>query len=208
MLGPILAFVVAAGLLTITPGVDTALVLRSAAAHGPRAGRGAASGICAGLFAWGCTVALGLTALLAASELAFTVLKWAGAAYLVVLGLGLIARPRVAVTAASVGDDPTTRTAGARDAFRRGFLTNVLNPKVGVFYVTFVPQFIPENVSVAAFAFLLAALHVLLTCAWFAVLIALTVPLGRLLRRPRFIRVLDRLTGCVFLAFGARLAVA
>lgn len=205
---PLLAFVAAASVLTITPGVDTAMVLRSSAAQGPRAGVAAAFGICGGLFVWGAGAAFGLTALLAASTLAFTAVKWAGAACLVYLGVKLIAQPRTALdpTAPSGGD--AARRGGAADALRRGFLTNILNPKVGVFYVTFLPQFIPHGVNVAAFSLLLATIHGLLALAWFALLIALTVPLGRFLARPRVVKALDRLTGGVFLAFGAKLALA
>src|ERR1700740_2164227 len=94
---PLLAFVAAAGVLTITPGVDTAMVLRSSASHGPRAGAAAGLGICAGLLVWGGGAALGVTALLAASALAFTALKWVGAAYLLWLGARLIARPTAAL---------------------------------------------------------------------------------------------------------------
>ena len=195
------AFALAAGLLTITPGVDTALVLRASASQGPRAGAAAALGVCGGLFVWGAGAAVGLNALVAASASAYLALKWVGAAYLCFLGLQLLLRPRAGlVFEAAAGGD------GA--ALRRGFLTNVLNPKVGVFYATFLPQFIPLGANVAVFSLLLAAIHVALTLVWFAALIALTVPLGRWLRAPRVVRALDRLTGCVFLAFGARLALA
>lgn len=88
------AYVVAAGLLTLTPGLDTALILRTAAVEGPKRAALAAVGIIAGCLVWGAAVALGLGALLAASSLAFTALKWAGAAYLVWLGLNLILKPR------------------------------------------------------------------------------------------------------------------
>jgi len=97
---------------------------------------------------------------------------------------------------------------GSMSTFYRGFLSNMLNPKVGVFYVSFLPQFIPHGVNVAGFSLLLAGLHVLMTMVWFSLLIALTVPLGRFLSRPRVVRNLDRLTGCVFIGFGVRLAVA
>ncbi len=84
----------------------------------------------------------------------------------------------------------------------------LLNPKVGVFYITFLPQFVPHGASVAGYSFFLAGLHVLLTLAWFAVLIAATVPLGRFLRRPKAVRTLDRLTGLVFVGFGLKLATS
>ena len=202
----LLAFVVAAGVLTITPGVDTAMVLRSAASGGTKSGSAAALGICSGLFVWGIGAAFGLTALLAASDLAFTVVKWLGAAYLVCLGVKLLVRPRTVFTHALADAGP--RQGDVTNALQRGFLTNILNPKVGVFYVTFLPQFMPPGVSVAAFSLVLASIHVLLTLGWFALLIGLTVPLARWLAKPRVGKALDRLTGCVFLAFGARLAAS
>ena len=203
MLVALVAFTLAAAVLTITPGVDTAMVLRAAAAEGPRAGAAAGLGVCAGLFVWGAGAAFGLSALLAASATAFVALKWVGAAYLVFLGLRLLARPR-----AKLDLGPGGEPRGARDALRRGFLTNVLNPKVGVFYATFLPQFIPAGASVAAFSLLLAGVHAVLTLIWFALLVALTVPLGRFLKRPRVVRAMDRLTGGVFIAFGAKLALS
>ena len=90
---------------------------------------------------------------------------------------------------------------------RRGFLTNLLNPKVGVFYISFLPQFLPAGVPAGPFIFLLAAIHGAMGLAWFAVLIAATRPLAGLLQRTAVVRWLDRVTGGVFLAFGARLAL-
>jgi len=208
MIQLMLLFIVAAGLLTITPGVDTAMVLRTSTSCGPRDGAAASLGICLGLLAWGMSSAFGLTALLAASELAFNIVKWMGAAYLVYLGIKLLARPRTSMNVDTTSIDKPAASKGNRGAFYRGFLSNILNPKVGVFYVTFLPQFIPHGINVAAFSLLLASIHVLITVVWFALLIALTVPLGRFLSRPRVVRNLDRLTGCVFLGFGAKLAVA
>jgi hypothetical protein len=95
---PLLGFVAAASVLTITPGVDTAMVLRNSTSNGPKAGAAAGLGICAGLLVWGVGAPLGLTALLAASAAVFTVLKWVGAAYLLYLGVKLIAKPRAVLS--------------------------------------------------------------------------------------------------------------
>ncbi len=198
----LLAFIAAASILTITPGVDTAMVLRSAVGTGKRSAMFAAFGIGIGCLVWGALVSVGLGALIAASPLAFGVLKWIGAAYLVWLGIGLILRPRT-----GIGEGGEAVSRDAWTAMRRGLLTNLLNPKVGVFYVTFLPQFVPAGVSVAGFSFLLAVIHVLLGLIWFALLIAATVPLGRWLARPRVVRGMDRLTGGLFLAFGVKLAL-
>ncbi|MCQ4251482.1 LysE family translocator [Pseudomonas stutzeri] len=200
----LLAFIAAASLLTVTPGVDTAIVLRTATLEGRRQAVLAGAGICLGCLAWGVAVSLGLGALLQASELAYTVVKFAGAAYLIWLGSRLLFRPRASFDKGASEGTPT----GNVQAFWRGLLTNLLNPKIGVFYVTFLPQFVPLGADVAGYSFFLACLHVLLTLAWFAVLIAATVPLGKLWRRPALTRALDRVTGGVLVAFGVRLATS
>jgi threonine/homoserine/homoserine lactone efflux protein len=200
----LVAFCVAAGLLTIAPGLDTALVLRTAAAEGPRGAALAALGIVLGCLTWGAAVALGLGALLAASQLAFTALKWAGALYLVWLGANLILKPRSRFRLELT--EPTSSPSG-RSWLGRGYLTNLLNPKVGVFYVSFLPQFLPAHVPAGPFIFLLAVLHALMGLAWFALLIIATRPIAHALKRPSLVRRLDRLTGLVFLSFGVKLAL-
>lgn len=206
MLDPtlLLAFIVAATILTITPGVDTAMVLRAATVDGRRPAVLASLGITLGCLMWGGAVSIGLGAMLRASELAYTIVKFAGAAYLVWLGAKLLVRPRAALEMEA--GRPADRKGN--DAFWRGLLTNLLNPKIGVFYITFLPQFVPGGASVARYSFFLAVLHVVLTLAWFGLLIAATVPLGRFLRRPKAVRTLDRLTGGVFVAFGVKLATS
>jgi len=200
----LVAFTLAAALMTVTPGLDTALVLRTAAVEGARRAWCAALGIALGCLAWGAIVAGGLGMLLAASELAYGVLKYAGAAYLFYLGIRLLAATREAF-----GDGmEMRREASAAAWFRRGLLTNLLNPKVGVFYVSFLPQFVPAGASVAATTLLLAAIHAALGLLWFAALILATRPVAAALRQPRTIRLLDRATGAVFLLFAGRLALS
>jgi threonine/homoserine/homoserine lactone efflux protein len=199
----LIAFSIAAGLLTITPGLDTALVLRTAAVEGPKPAWRAAIGIFLGTLVWGGAVALGLGALLGASQLAFTVLKWTGAAYLVWLGLHLLLKPRDRFEIAKAAPDAPRDGAW----LRRGLLTNLLNPKVGVFYASFLPQFVPQGVPAAPFMFGLACLHVMMGIAWFALLIGATQPIAGLLQKAAVVRWLDRITGGIFLGFGVRLAM-
>ncbi len=200
----LLAFTAAAALLTITPGPDNALVLRTAAAEGPRPALGAALGISLGCLAWALLTALGLSALLAASELAYTVLKWIGAAYLFWLGAKLILAPRKSF---DTGEASRGQARTAAAWLVRGLLTNLLNPKVGVFYVSFLPQFIPHGAPVAAWTTALGVVHAGVGLAWFLCMIAATRPIAAVLKRAAVIRWLDRLTGGVFLAFGLRLAL-
>jgi threonine/homoserine/homoserine lactone efflux protein len=198
----LITFVIAASLLTITPGLDTAIVLRTAAVEGPRRAALAALGVVCGCLVWGAAVALGMGALLAASSLAYTLLKWAGAAYLAWLGIKLLLKPRSAFELAVPAG-----AASSGNWWLRGFLTNLLNPKVGVFYVSFLPQFVPVNVAPAPFMFALAAIHSALGVIWFAALIAATTPLKRWLQRQAVVRWLDRITGAVFIGFSLRLAL-
>ena len=197
----LLAYVAAAGLLAMTPGLDTAMVLRTAAVEGRRQAVLATLGIATGCLVWGLAVALGLGVVLAASRAAYTALKWAGAAYLVWLGAQLVLRPRAKfdldAAAARRGDN----------WWARGLLTNLLNPKVGVFYVSFLPQFVPAGVPAAPFILLLAAIHVALGLCWCGALILATAPLKRWLQQRAVVGWLDRLTGAVFIGFGARLAL-
>ncbi len=207
----LLAFTLAAGLLTITPGIDTALVLRTAAVEGSRRAVLAGVGICCGLLIWGLTVSFGLGTLLAASQVAYRTLRIAGACYLIFLGTKMLLRKH---QPASAMDETRSRqvfgsavSASASRWFVRGILTNLLNPKVGVFYVTFLPQFIPAGVSVISFSMLLAAIHATEGMLWFLVLILATRPLSCWLRRPSVSKTLDRATGTVLVGFGLGLVL-
>lgn len=200
----LLGFLIAASLLTVTPGVDTALVLRAAARSGRRPAMLVSIGIAVGCLVWGAAASLGLSALLGASKLAYAILKLAGTVYLMWLGLSLLIRCRPIALSA----DEHSPAGFAGRAFRQGLLTNLLNPKVGIFYVTFLPQFIPQGAAVTVYSFVLTCLHVALTLGWFALLIAATAPLGHLLRHPRVNTALDRMTGTVLLGFGLKLATS
>jgi threonine/homoserine/homoserine lactone efflux protein len=197
----LLAYTAAAVVLVVTPGLDTALVLRTAAREGSRQALLAGVGIITGCMIWTAVVAAGLGALLAASRLAYTVLRWAGAAYLLWVGFNLLRHPRVSFAT----DEQGLRSRGS--AFTRGALTNLLNPKVGVFYVSFLPQFVPLDVSVAPYIFLLGLILALLGLAWFLCLIAAMRPLVAWLRHGSVMRALDRLTGGIFVVFGVGLAI-
>jgi len=197
----LIAFIVTAGIVTISPGLDSVLVLRTAASEGPRAAILTGLGIALGCMAWATLVAFGLGALLEASRLAYEVLRWIGAAYLLWLGYRLLRQPRRSLST----ELPSTGAAHA--AFARGALTNLLNPKVGVFYVSFLPQFVPGGVPVGPYVMMLGAIHVLEGLIWFACLIVATHSLARWLQRPTVVTWLDRVTGGLFVSFGIGLAL-
>jgi threonine/homoserine/homoserine lactone efflux protein len=200
----LVTFAGAAGLLTIAPGLDTLLVLRTATVEGPRRAMFAGLGICTGCLAWGILVSAGLGAVFAVSNLAYQLVKILGGIYLFYLGIRLLLQREKSALPDSTGATPSSRSS--LRWFVRGLLTNLLNPKVGVFYVTFLPQFIPGHVNVIGFSVLLALIHDVEGVLWFAALIFVTRPLVRFLRHPRTSTVLNRITGSVFIFFGARLA--
>lgn len=209
----LLAFTLAAAVVTLTPGLDTALVLRTAATEGPLRAMLAGLGICCGVLVWGLVAAAGLGAVLAASEIAYTALRIAGACYLLHLGFVMIrgARRR---RRAPAPDDPSAPAPGPPPGpettpgqwFARGLLTNLLNPKVGVFYVTFLPQFIPPGAGVLGLGMLMALIHAVEGALWFAALVLATGSLGAWIRKPRVSAALDRLTGGALILFGLKLA--
>jgi threonine/homoserine/homoserine lactone efflux protein len=199
----LLGFALVAGLLTVTPGLDTALVLRAALTQDTRRASATAAGICAGLLVWGVAAAVGVSALLAASTVAYHALRLVGAAYLVWLGLRLL----LSAWTGSADGRGAAATGSAWQGFRRGLLTNVLNPKIGVFYVAVLPQFLPEDVPAVARGALLATTHVLLSSVWFALLVLAAGRMRALLARPRVQRGLDGGTGLVLVGSGLRLGL-
>ncbi|MFE2721067.1 LysE family translocator [Kitasatospora sp. NPDC059327] len=197
------SFALVVGLLTLTPGLDTALVLRTSALGERRQAWGVVLGIQTGTLIWGTLTSAGVTALLTASVAAYEILRWAGAAYLVWMGIGML-RNR------GGGAEPERAPAGGGfgSGWRRGTLTNLLNPKVGVFYVAVLPQFIPAGAPHFAAGVALTGVHVVEGMLWSAVLVGFARVVRGWLSRPAARRLLDRVTGAVVVGFGLRLALA
>ena len=198
----IYAFIGVAALLTILPGADMALVTRNVLAVGRRRAMLTIAGICVGCVIHATASALGLSAILATSATAFNIVKTLGAGYLVWIGIQSIreaGRPAAAPSSAS--------TARARlGPFLQGFLTNILNPKVAVFYLTFLPQFIAPGESVLRRSLLLASVHIAMGFVWLTAYAWFIDRLGAVLTRPRVKAWLERVTGGLLIALGARLA--
>ena len=206
-------FIVAGLLLNLTPGPDVLYIVRHGMRGGQRAGMVAALGIGAGVFVHVVAAAVGLGALIAASATTFTVLKWLGAVYLVYMGLGmLISRGAGPGSLAGLGRERPA-VAGVmplRQVFTQGFWTNALNPKVALFFLAFVPQFIAHDAAHKTWTFLLLGLIFSIN----ALPVNLAWGLGaawlatRLQRLSGSLVWLDRLAGALFLYFGIRLATA
>ena len=200
--GSVLAFTGIVALLTILPGADMALVAKVTLLDGRRAAFFTSLGICAGLPVHATASALGLSLILATSAEAFTVVKFAGAAYLAYLGVRTIRDSlRPAADLAVAGG----RARSGRAAFVQGWLTNVLNPKVALFYLTFLPQFISPGDSVLAKSLLLAGIHAVLGLVWLPLYAYAIDRLGAVMRGAR--RWLERLSGAALIGLGVRLAV-
>ena len=208
----LLLFMAAGVLLNLTPGPDVLYIVTHALRRGARAGMVAALGITAGCFVHIFAAAVGVSALMAASATAFTVLKWAGAAYLVYVGLRLLlAKGDSAMQLGAAGADPTSASSqnGLETIFLRGFWTNVLNPKVALFFLAFVPQFIAPGVENKPLAFLLLGLLFNFNGLW--VNLGWAVVAAWLARRAEVVQKsmhwLDRIAGAMFVGFGIKLAL-
>lgn len=204
--GDLVGFFVVATVLTIMPGADMALIARSVLTSGRRAGYIMSLGIASGLLVHAVASALELSAILMTSATLFSAVKWMGAAYLVVLGVLSLRRAFLPVDAGPVA----TRADGGRSsvvhALLQGLLSNLLNPKVALFYLTLLPQFIRPGDPVLARSLLLAGIHVVVGLAWLFLYTYFLGRLGEMLRRPRVRRALESVTGLLLIGFGARLA--
>jgi len=201
----IVAFAVVAAVVTVLPGADMALVARSVLAHGRRAGYVTSIGCCTGLWVHAVASALGVSAILMTSAALFSAVKVAGGLYLATLGVLSLRRAWRAHTV-SQAVIPTGSAQVGRRAFAQGLLSNLLNPKVAVFYLTLLPQFIRPGDPVLAWSLLLASVHVVIGLVW---LTAYTYFLGRLstlFNRTRVRQALEGITGAVLIGLGARLA--
>jgi threonine/homoserine/homoserine lactone efflux protein len=198
-------FIATAIVLVITPGQDTFFILGRSLAGGRAAGIAAALGITAGSVIHTLLAALGLSALLATSPYAFMAVKFAGAAYLVYIGV----RALMSRASGLPGEESGKSAGGHWAAFRSGVVTNLLNPKVGLFFLALMPQFIDASSSNKVLAFMLLGLtFVTLGVAWCVVLAIAAASLrGWFLRRPSMATVMNRVAGAMFVALGIRLAM-
>ena len=197
----VVAFAAVAAVIVVVPGPDMALVLRNGVAYGRHAAVATALGISAGLLVWALAAALGIAALLHASGTAFTVLKLAGAAYLVWLGL----RALLEAWRGSA-DESQERPRRRTSPFREGLLTNLFNPKVALVYTTLIPQFVDGRGPEVAQTFLLAGVFIAMGVAWLTSYALLVAKIGSLLRRSTVRRAFNAVAGTVLTALGVRLA--
>lgn len=200
-----MTFSLAAALIVLLPGPDTLVVLRNLVRGGRRRAALTVAGVLCGLSVWVVAAALGMAALLHASEDAYLALRVVGAGYLLWLGISTLRSRSVPDL---VPDTAVELPAGGRSrGFGAGLATDLLNPKVGVFFVTFLPGFVPDGEPVGAASLAFGAIFVVETAAYFALLLFLAGRITGWLRDTTVRRWLDRATGTVLIGFGLRLVV-
>jgi threonine/homoserine/homoserine lactone efflux protein len=204
---PLLSFAAAWGVLVLTPGTETALVIRLGMNVSRNAALAAALGTGTGLAIWGMGTAFGVSALVTASPTLYLMLEWAGAFYLAYLGIRLL-MPSAGKHDQAEAEVQARSVGGMGTGYQRGLLTTCLNPLVGVFDLTAFSQFIPTGVHRVSYSLLLAGVQVVMAVAWYALLACLAFSLGRVLSTPRVVRALDMLTGGVFFFFAFRLVMS
>ena len=217
----LLGFALASTLVILAPGPDSMLVMRNTMRGGRRAGWVTACGTLSGLTIWALAAALGLSALLRVSQVGYDILRFCGAAYLLWLGVTSLAHFRRKNTAEPVAQ--ASRSAPAvpgltvpgltgpgttrpRRAYLNGLLSNLLNPKISVFFMAFLPAFVPAGASAVGFSLVLGIWFIAETGLWLAVVAWLADRGVRWLRRPAVQRWMERITGIVLIGFGLRLA--
>ncbi|MBV9595053.1 MAG: LysE family translocator [Actinobacteria bacterium] len=197
-------FALAATLIVLLPGPDTLVVVRNLLRGGRSRAAWTVLGVLSGLTVWVVAAALGLSAVLRASHDAYTALRIAGAVYLVWIGVQSL-RTRFSPSAMEAAATPRRGLLGT--GYVAGLATDLLNPKVGVFFVTFLPGFVPHGYSVGWTSLLLGVVFIVLTAIYFAMLLLVSGPVTRWMTSVRIRRRLDRGTGLVLIGFGIRLAI-
>jgi threonine/homoserine/homoserine lactone efflux protein len=191
----LLPFLAISAIVVVTPGVDMALVTKNALLHGRAAARATALGVNLGIFIWTLGAALGLAAVIAASAAAFMAIKLVGALYLIYLGLRAL-----------LGSAEPTAIPARGSAFRQGLASNLLNPKIAVFFTSLLPQFVDAQHARPEDLLLLGVLFNCMGVVWLLTYAELAARGRDVLRRPRVKRTLDRLSGVALVALGVRLA--
>lgn len=201
-----LLFIGVAAIVIVVPGPDTAVVTKNVLVHGRRVAFGTSLGVSTGLAVWTLAAALGVASVVRASYVAFTVLKLIGALYLVWLGLQALRAARHA------GSDARPSPAGnpamsALGGFRQGLLSDLANPKIGIFFTSLLPQFVDPGHPVLLPFIALGAVFVAMTVVWLSVYCVVAARAAQTLQRPRVKAALDRVTGVVLISLGLRLAI-
>jgi len=199
-LAMIFSYALAVVLLTITPGVDTAIIVQSCFGKHKKSPIFASIGILLGCSVWGFLVALGLGAIITSNQELYFTLKSIGAAYLIWLGINALMRFWMVNQANDEAKPPEMQ-----NFFRKGFFANLLNPKVGLFYISLLPQFIPASANVVAYSMMLILIHIILSAIWFWLVIKTISKSRAKVQISKGSKIVDILSGIAFIGFGVKL---
>ncbi|OEE71659.1 LysE family translocator [Vibrio genomosp. F6] len=200
------AFLIAITILTLTPGLDTALVIRNTSRGGLTDGCATSLGICSGLFIHALFSAIGISAILAQSADLFNVIKMVGAAYLIWLGINSLRATFSQPNGMNI-QNGTDHTLVVSRSLREGFLSNVLNPKTAVFYLAFLPQFIDPQGSPLLQSMFMAGIHFMIAMIWQCGLAGALTRAKTLLKGAKFMKWMEGTTGVVLVALGLKLLI-
>ncbi|RSD30435.1 LysE family translocator [Vibrio pectenicida] len=198
------AFLIAITILTLTPGLDTALVIRNASRGGAKDGIAASLGICFGLFVHATLSAVGISAILAQSAEVFSMVKMIGAVYLIWLGVSTI-KDIYKGKSDAIGWSRVQHKSNIKRSVREGFLSNVLNPKTAVFYLAFLPQFINPEGSVIGQTMAMASIHFVIAMVWQSGLAVSLSCAKNIISNANFLRRMEATTGAVLVGLGIKL---
>jgi RhtB (resistance to homoserine/threonine) family protein len=200
-------FLIAITILTLTPGLDTALIVKNTSRSGAKDGCVTSLGICSGLFVHATFSAVGISAILLQSAHLFQVMKWVGAAYLIWLGFNSLKATYRGVKGLDISEATSYRKFVVRRSLREGFLSNVLNPKTAVFYLAFLPQFIDPNQSLFIQSFFMAGIHFVISFFWQCGLSITINSAQKLVKNSSMLTWMEGITGSVLIALGIKLLV-
>ncbi|MDF2152280.1 LysE family translocator [Vibrio sp. CAU 1672] len=200
------AFLIAITILTLTPGLDTALVIRNTSRAGLKDGCATSLGICCGLYVHALCSAVGISAVLAQSAELFQLVKMIGAVYLIWLGLSSLRSLVKSGAGITVTEQAHLAFSGKR-SLREGFLSNVLNPKTAVFYLAFLPQFVNPEGSPLLQSMLMASVHFLIAMLWQCGLAGALNSAKSLLKNASFMKWMEGTTGMVLVVLGVKLLI-
>ena len=204
MIESLLGFTLLAWFLTILPGIDTAQVLRAVAVGGKRQAYATLFGIMCGVWIWGIGAALGISAIIVASKIAYSILRWAGALYLLYLGAKMILESRK-ISHETIKEKIEEKNT-FKKTFNRAFLITFTNPKNGAFYIAILPVFLPNGMPALLGGLILSTIHNLCCLVWFTMMIYSANLAKNYLQKPSIQKVIERISGVALIGFGIKIA--
>ncbi|CAM4235916.1 LysE family translocator [Jeotgalicoccus halotolerans] len=207
----LISYILVVTVLTVMPGADSMIVMKNTLVYQKSAGRMTVFGILAGHFLWIVVSILGLAVIITNSPLLFNIVKYMGAAYLIYIGVkSFMAKTLVSASYLDNAGDEETKSNGLRSSYMNGFISNILNPKVLIFYITILPQFVVQNSEVTEVfqLIILAGIMLVISMSWFLLVVETVNYMKRWLHKPGFQSMLGKGAGIIIILFGIRTALS